>query len=121
MIEYFEKYKSPELDKQDSHPGEKSNHKITHHHKPINSLVVPDNTIPLWKADLETPTKLRTTDFDRPGRNHSVTQEACGETISFFLIKSGYLDKQSVHVLYETHLLVPHMARMMDTLSHYDF
>ena len=64
---------------------------------------------------------MRTTDFGRPDRNHSVTQEACGETIFFFLLKYVYLDEQSVHALYETNLLVPHMARMMDTLSHYVF
>ena len=100
--------------------GELPVHKLINN-KPISNLVVTDNHAPLWKSQLKTLTELRLTKFGRPDKDHSVTQEACAETILFFIIKSGYLDIQATNALYNTNPLIPHMARMIDTLSHYDF
>ncbi len=74
-----------------------------------------------WKSELETPLQLYKTKFGRQDTAHSVTQVACFETTLFFLLKSDYLDQDGVTCLYKTNPLIPHLARMMDTLSRYDF
>ena len=112
------KYKRQSSERHDQDLGKEPNIKLT---QPISNLIVPDNTTLSWKAGLESPTKLRTTKFGRPDKEHSVTQEACAKTILFFIIKSDYLDDQSIHALYATNPLIPYMARMTDTLSRYNF
>ena len=74
------KYKRQSSERHDQDLGKEPNIKLT---QPISNLVVPDNTTLSWKAELETPTKLQTAKFGRPDKEHSVTQEACAETISF--------------------------------------
>ena len=63
LTAYMEKYRSQSLDQHSPHLGKQSHHKIKDFNQSISNIVVQNNTIPNWKADLETPTQLRTTTF----------------------------------------------------------
>ena len=82
----------------------------------------PDNRFideqPLWKQSLPSAIDLIKTKFGKPDENHSFTQEASGETILFFILKSGYLNHSDV---IKVHPLIPHLILMMRRLSTYDF
>ena len=73
---------------------------------------------PLWMQKLPSAVELLQTKFGKPDGNHSFTQEACGETILFFLLKSGYVAHDD---LIPIHPLVPHLIKMMSRLSTYNF
>jgi hypothetical protein len=122
LAAYMEKYelkdKGPNANMK---PGEPNNTANVQSYKTVSNLVDKETKNPAWKADLETPAMLRKTTFGRPDKDHSVTQVACFETTLFFLLKSNYLDEDSTRTLYDTNPLIPHMARMIDTLSDYDF
>ena len=87
---------------------------------PVSSLGI-DQSVGDWKESLPTPARLRCSGFGRPDRDHSATQTACGETVIFFLLKSGCLDEQSTAALCSTNPLVHHMRRSMIALEDYDF
>ena len=48
--------------------------------------------------------------FGKADKEHTATQEACAETMLFFLLKSGYLDSDSESCLRATNPLVEHPA-----------
>ena len=87
----------------------------------ISNLVVGRRQPPTWKDTLPTAAQLLCKGFSKPDIRRSFTQEACGETILFSVLKSGYLDHDDLVNLYQTNPLIPHMARMMDALQDYDF
>ena len=101
--------------------GKGTNTPIKTNESYINNLVAPNNIVPSWKLELPTASDLMKTEFGRPDKNHSFTQEACGETILFFVFKSEYLDTTSILTLYATNPLISHMTRMIDTLLRYNF
>ena len=85
------------------------------------------------KKKLPTGVTLLTTRFEKPDKNHSFIQETSGETILFFVLKSGYVDlttptqptSNCSHSIIETpafvHPIIPHLLRMIKRLSTYDF
>ena len=87
----------------------------------ISNLVASDKDNLAWKATLDSPSTLRTNSFGPPDSKHSVTQEGSCETTLFLLVKSNYLDDTSIASLFTTNPLIPHLARMINILSTYDF
>ena len=73
---------------------------------------------PLWVQSLPSAIDLMKTKFGKPDKDHSFTQEASGETILFFVLKSGYLNHNDV---IKVHPLIPHLILMMRRLSTYNF
>ena len=83
--------------------------------------ILSGETAPSWKLEIDTAAKLRRGKFGPPSRDHSVTQEACMETVLLHILKSEYLDETSTQALHATNPLVPHLARINKALSNYDF
>ena len=86
--------------------GESASARVTQ--DPVSKLETAHGT-GSWKDSLPTPARLRCSGFGKPDRDHSATQTACGETVIFFLLRSGYLDEQSTTALCSTNPLVHHM------------
>ena len=75
---------------------------------------------PKWQLHL--PTKLMyKQEYGKPDSSHSFTQEACGETILHFVLKSGYLTEEEKNMVHTCHPLVSHLDIMRAQLSSYDF
>ena len=122
LQKHMEQYKRQKLNSQSGCPGKKPIENLKQLSKEnISNLVVQDSKTHTWKSTLPTAAKLLKTKFGRPDNDHSVTQEACGETTLLLLMKSQYLDEQSKQALHASHPLVAHMARVSEALSRYDF
>ena len=74
-----------------------------------------------WKYNLPSQAELYLDGFGRPDTSHSFTQEACGETTLFFVLKSGFLDEDSKRNIHSAHALLAHFDKMRSVLSSYDF
>ena len=101
--------------------GEKmTTEKLTQRDSVSNHIPLRD-AVPPWKLEVDTAAKLRRGKFGPPSRDHSVTQEACMETVLLHILKSEYLNEDSTRALHETNPLVPHLAHVTKALSNYDF
>ena len=76
---------------------------------------------PQWQLHLPTKLMLYKQEFGKPDSSHSFTQEACGETILHFVLKSGYLTEEEKAIVHTCHPLVSHLDIMRAQLSNYDF
>ena len=87
-----------------------------------NTVTMSTAGTPLWKQKLPTRSELhREGRFGRPSKNHSFTQEGCFETCLFPLLTSGYLNFYDFMCLCGTHILIPHMVKMIIKCHTYDF
>ena len=59
--------------------------------------------------------------FGQPSKQHSFTQTAAFETVTFHILKNSYLDQKAEATLRASHPLINHMAQMIDYYAHYDF
>lgn len=74
-----------------------------------------------WKRLLPSRSTLYREEFGKPDTSHSFTQEACGETILHFVLKSGYLHEDDITIVHKVHPLVAHLDNMRIKLADYDF
>lgn len=74
-----------------------------------------------WQQNLPTKLELYRHKFGQPTKHLSFTQEACGETILHFVLKSGFLTHDETNQVHETHPLVRHLDVMRHQLTNYDF
>ena len=74
-----------------------------------------------WKTALPSPLELYRQEFGKPDSSHSFTQEACGETILHFVLKSGFIGDDDTTSVRATHPLVKHLDVMRIQLSNYNF
>lgn len=87
-----------------------------------NNIVLDESPPPLWKQALPSRSELHsTTRFGQPSRNHSFTQEASFETCLFPILVSGYLGYYEFATLCNTHVLIPHMVKMIIQCHSYNF
>jgi hypothetical protein len=122
LAKYVEKYKHQERNNQDQQLGENTNVKLKQSKREtISNIVVRYIKADSWKPGLPTAARILLTKFGWSDRDHSATQEFCGETTLYLLIKSKCLDKQSKLAVFVSHPLVTHMAKVSTALSTYDF
>ena len=75
------------------------------------------------RRKLPTVNELLATEFGKPDKDHSFTQEGAFETIVFLLMKKGcnYLDPASQNNLRAAHPLLDHMHKMIAYYATVDF
>ena len=87
-----------------------------------DTVIRPTRPTPHWKGDVPTRSELqRRGRFGRSDLNHSVTQEAAFETCIFPILVSGFLGYYDFTALCNTHVLIPHLVKMIVTCHNYDF